>query len=123
MAITTTKAVVVQIPSGDSNWIDVHAYDFATTEEKAAIVPTAKSEARLSAGRVVIRVTKVDDAGSADETLWTTTVEDKVAVLPSVKAVNIRGTLSEWAKVRMVLMGQPWAESLIAAIDAKLGTD
>ena len=127
MAITTTKAVVVQIPSNNADpnraWLDTTVTPFATTAERAEIMPVAKVEARLSAGRVVVRVTKVDDAGSADETLWTTTVEDKVAVLPSVKAVNISGTLSEWARVRQVCMGQPWAESLIAAIDAKLGTD
>ena len=127
MAITTTKAVVVQIPSNNADqakaWLDTTATPFATTEERAEIMPVAKAEARLNAGRVLIRVTKVDDAGSADPLQWTTTIEDKIAVLPSTKVVNISGTLSEWARVRQVCMGQPWAEALIAAIDAKLGTD
>lgn len=127
MAITTTKAVVVQIPSNNADpakaWLDTTVTPFATTEQRAEIMPSAKAEARLNAGRVVVRVTKVDDAGSADQTLWTTTVEDKIVVLPSVRAVSISATLSEWARVRQVCMGQPWAESLIAAIDAKLGTD
>jgi len=127
MAITTTKAVVVQVPSNNADpakaWLDTTATPFATTAERAEIMPVAKAEARLSAGRVVVRVTKVDDAGSKDETQWTTTVEDKIVVLPSVREVAITDTLSVWARVRQVCMGQPWAESLIAAIDAKLGTD
>lgn len=127
MAITTTKQIVVQVPSNNADpakaWLDTTVTPFATTAERAEIMPVAKAEARLSAGRVVVRITKVDDAGSADETQWTTTVEDKLAVVPSTKVVNISGTLSEWARVRQVVMGQPWAESLIAAIDAKLGTD
>lgn len=127
MAITTTKAVVVQIPSNNADpakaWLDTTETLFATVEDKAAIMPVAKVAARLSAGRVLIRTTKVDDAGSADETQWTTTVEDKIVVLPSVREVAITDTLSVWARVRQVCMGQPWAESLIAAIDAKLGTD
>lgn len=127
MAITTSKAIVVQIPTNNADpakaWLDTTTTPFATLEQRAEIMPVAKAEARLNAGRVVVRVTKVDDAGSADQTLWTTTVEDKLVVLPSVRVVNISGTLSEWAKVRMVLMGQPWAESLIAAIDGKLRTD
>lgn len=127
MAITTTKAVVVQIPSNNADpakaWLDTTVTPFATLEERAEIMPVAKAEARLNAGRVVVRVTKVDDAGSADETQWTTTVEDKIVVLPSVREVSITDTLSVWARVRQVCMGQPWAEALIAAIDAKLGTD
>jgi len=127
MAVTTTKAVVVQIPTNNPDaakaWLDTTTTPFATLEERAEIMPVAKAEARLNAGRVLIRTIKVDDAGSTDETLWTTTVEDKLVVLPSVKVVNIGATLSEWARVRQVCMGQPWAESLIAAIDAKLGTD
>ena len=127
MAITTSKAIVVQIPTNNADpskaWLDTTATPFATTEERAEIMPVAKAEARLSAGRVLIRVTKVDDSGSADETQWTTTVEDKIVVLPSVREVAITDTLSVWARVRQVCMGQPWAESLIAAIDAKLGTD
>ena len=127
MAITTSKAIVVQIPTNNADpakaWLDTTATPFATTEERAEIMPVAKAEARLSAGRVLIRVTKVDDSGSADETQWTTTVEDKLVVLPSTKVVNISGTLSEWARVRQVCMGQPWAEALIEAINAKLGTD
>ena len=127
MAITTSKAIVVQIPTNNADpakaWLDTTATPFATTEERAEIMPVAKAEARLSAGRVLIRVTKVDDSGSADETQWTTTVEDKLVVLPSTKVVNISGTLSEWARVRQECMGQPWAEALIEAINAKLGTD
>ena len=127
MAITTTKAVVVQIPSNNADpsraWLDTTTTPFNTTEERAEIMPVAKAEARLNAGRVLIRVTKVDDAGSADPLQWTTTIEDKIAVLPSTKVVNISGTLSEWARVRQVCMGQPWAEALIEAINAKLGTD
>ena len=127
MAITTTKQIVVQIPSNNADpakaWLDTTTTPFNTTVERAEIMPVAKAEARLNAGRVVVRVTKVDDAGSADPLQWTTTIEDKIAVLPSTKVVNISGTLSEWARVRQVCMGQPWAEALIAAIDAKLGTD
>ena len=127
MAKTTSKAIVVQIPSNNADpakaWLDTTVTPFATTEQRAEIMPSAKAEARLNAGRVVVRVTKVDDAGSADETQWTTTVEDKIVVLPSVREVSITDTLSVWARVRQVVMGQPWAESLIAAIDAKLGTD
>jgi len=127
MAITTTKQIVVQIPSNNADpakaWLDTTATPFATTVERAEIMPVAKAEARLNAGRVVVRVTKVDDAGSADQTQWTTTVEDKLVVLPSVREVAITDTLSVWARVRQVCMGQPWAESLIAAIDGKLGTD
>ena len=127
MAITTTKAVVVQIPSNNADpakaWLDTTVTPFATTAERAEIMPVAKVEARLSAGRVLIRTTKVDDAGSADQTLWTTTVEDKLVVLPSVREVAITDTLSVWARVRQVCMGQPWAEALIEAINAKLGTD
>lgn len=128
MAITTTKAVVVQIPTNNpdaakAQWLDVDTYPFATTEEKQALMPDAKAQARLNAGRVLIRTIKVDDAGSTDETLWTTTVEDKLVVLPSVREVAITDTLSVWARVRQVCMGQPWAEALIAAIDVKLGTD
>ena len=127
MAITTTKQIVVQIPTNNADpsraWLDTTTAPFATLEERAEIMPSAKAEARLNAGRVVVRVTKVDDAGSADETQWTTTVEDKIVVLPSVREVSITDTLSVWARVRQVCMGQPWAEALIAAIDAKLGTD
>lgn len=127
MAIVTTKQIVVQIPTNNIDpsraWLDTTTTPFATLEDRAEIMPVAKAEARLNAGRVVVRVTKVDDAGSADETQWTTTVEDKLVVLPSVKAVSISATLSEWARVRQVVMGQPWAETLVAAINAKLGTD
>lgn len=127
MAVTTTKQVVVQIPSNSADpnreWLDTTATPFETADEKSAVVAAAKAEARLSAGRVLIRTTKVDDAGSTDQTLWTTTVEDKLAVVPSIKEVSISGTLSEWARVRQVLMGQTWAESLIASIEARLGTD
>ena len=127
MAVTTTKAVVVQIPSNNADpskaWLDTTVTPFGTAEQRAEIMPVAKAEARLSAGRVLIRVTKVDDSGSADETRWTTTVEDKIVVLPSVREVSITDTLSVWARVRQVCMGQPWAEALIEAINAKLGTD
>lgn len=127
MAITTTKQVVVQIPTNNADpakaWMDSTATPFATTEERAVIMPLAKVEARLNAGRVLVRTTKVDDVGSTDQTLWVTTVEDRVAVLPSVKTASITDTLSTWARVRQVCMGQPWAEGLVATIDAKLGTD
>ena len=127
MAITTSKAIVVQIPSNNADpakaWLDTTVTPFGTAEQRAEIMPVAKAEARLNAGRVLIRVTKVDDAGSADPLQWTTTIEDKIAVLPSTKVVNISGTLSEWARVRQVCMGQPWAEALIEAINAKLGAD
>lgn len=128
MAVTTTKQIVVQIPTNNpdaakAQWMDSTATPFATTEERAVIMPLAKVEARLNAGRVLVRTTKVDDVGSTDQTLWVTTVEDRVAVLPSVKTASITDTLSTWARVRQVCMGQPWAEGLVATIDAKLGTD
>lgn len=125
MAITTTKFLVVEVPSsGTFPWVEVSKVPFATTEERAALMPDLKAEARRSAGRVLVRTIKFDDGGKPeDATAWTLTVEDKLAVVPSIKEVSIRGTLSEWARVRQVLMGQPWAEGLIAAIDGKLGTD
>ena len=127
MAVTTTKAIIVQIPSNSTDpskaWLETTVTPFDTTEQRTAAVALAKVEARLNAGRVLIRVTKVDDGGSTDPLLWTITNEDKPAVMPSVKPVSLSETLSVWARVRAVVMGQPWAEGLIGQIDGKLGTD
>lgn len=127
MAITTTKSITVQVPSGNvepgKEWVDINTWTFATIEEKQALMPNAKTAARASAGRVIVNTYTLDDAGSADETLWTRTSEFKVAVLPSTKLVSISATLTEWAKVHMVLLGQPWASDVIASIDNKLDTD
>ncbi len=122
MATATIKQVVVQIPSGEQ-WLDIEKTVFGSSEERAEIMPSAKRLARLSAGRVLIRTTKVDDSGSQDETLWTTTVEEKIAVIPSAKAASLSQSLSVWALVRQVVLGQPWAEDLVGKIDAMLATD
>ena len=126
MAVTTTKQVVVQIPTNNpdatkAQWMDSTATPFATTEERAVIMPVAKAEARLNAGRVLLRT--ITEAVDAKTKAVTTTTVDTVEVKPSTEALAITLTLSEWARVRQCVAGQPWAEGLVATIDAKLGTD
>lgn len=117
--------LVIQIPSNNADpnkaWLEVKTIPYADTAARDAELPAATLEAKRNAGRVLLRT--ITEAVDAKTKAVTTTTVDTVEVKPSTEALAITLTLSEWARVRQCVAGQPWAEGLVATIDAKLGTD
>jgi hypothetical protein len=123
--VTTAKLIRVEKPQFDSegainNWTEEAVWGFTTTEERAAIMPDARTAAKACGGRVVLVTTTTDDKDSADETTWYVTVATKVLVSRVVASATVTAPKDQWARALPLLQGAQGCKALTDAITAAI---
>lgn len=132
MAVTVTKALVVQAPeylqdeTGTlivARYVDVREFPFATAEERASVAPECKQLARRVGGRVILRVTTVDDKDTDRETDNEVTISEKVVEVRESGDVTVAiGRSQAFVLVNhLSSIGEKWADAVAARLQQALG--
>ena len=121
MAITVAKLIRVEKPQFDStgeinDWQEQQVWGFVTAEDKALIMPNARTAAKMCGGRVLQRTVTTDNKDSADETTWDVTTVDKVLVSRVVVSKTVTATAGQWARALPLIEGTQGCKALADAI-------